>query len=80
MRVRRIAAAAILLVLIGAVVWTRAQGRSTIAPQTVFSGSDLGFRVDGAPGSAPAGTLVVKVDGKWVEVDLSAKPRVVPAR
>ena len=33
----------------------------------VFSGSDLGFRVQGTTGDgAPIGELVVRVDGKWV--------------
>ena len=33
----------------------------------VLSGSDLGFRVEGmARDGAPIGTLVVRVDGKWV--------------
>ena len=33
----------------------------------VLSGSDLGFRVDGiAKDGAPIGTIVVRVDGKWV--------------
>jgi hypothetical protein len=33
----------------------------------VLSGSDLGFRIDGiARDGAPMGTLVVRVDGKWV--------------
>ena len=35
---------------------------------TVLSGSDLGFRVDGHDrDGAQVGTLVVRVDGKWVE-------------
>lgn len=33
----------------------------------VFSGSDLGFRVQGTTrDGAPIGELVVRVDGKWV--------------
>ena len=33
----------------------------------VLSGSDLGFRVDGvAKDGAPIGSIVVRVDGKWV--------------
>ena len=79
-RVRRIAFGAALLLLIGIGVWTFAQGKPAIAPQTVFSGSDVGVRIDGARGSIPTGTLVVRVEGKWIEVELSSKARVVPAR
>jgi hypothetical protein len=33
----------------------------------VLSGSDLGFRIDGiAKDGAPIGTIVVRIDGKWV--------------
>jgi hypothetical protein len=32
----------------------------------VLSGSDVGFRVEGRIGNTPAGTLVIRVNGKWV--------------
>jgi hypothetical protein len=35
--------------------------------QNVISGSDIGFRIEGWQGSKPIGTLVVRVDGQWVE-------------
>jgi hypothetical protein len=38
---------------------------------TIFSGSELGFRVDSYRAGAPVGTFVVKVDGKWVAVSES---------
>lgn len=46
-------------------------GNTVIAEQSteprVLSGPDLGFRVEGmARDGAPIGTLVVRVDGKWV--------------
>ena len=46
-----------------------AQPRSTppgLEPNVV-SGADIGFRIDGFDGRQPVGTLVVKVDGRWVE-------------
>ena len=40
--------------------------------QTVISGSDLGFRVDGRKGNTPLGRFVVRIDGQWVEIEESA--------
>lgn len=34
----------------------------------VFSGSDLGFRVERMDGRIPVGRLVVRINGQWVEV------------
>jgi hypothetical protein len=40
-----------------------------VAPR-VISGSDLGFRVEGIRGGkVPVGTLVVRINGEWVEAD-----------
>ena len=33
----------------------------------IASGADIGFRIDRFEGRQPVGTLVVKVDGRWVE-------------
>ena len=48
-----------------------ASAATTAASQSneprVLSGSDLGFRVDGAArDGAPIGAIVVRIDGKWV--------------
>jgi hypothetical protein len=43
---------------------------------TIFSGSDIGFRVDNAyiaRTGKVVGTLVVRVNGNWVEVGLGPK-------
>lgn len=43
---------------------------------TYMTGSDVGFRVDGTVGGAPAGRLVIRVNGAWVEVqEAPAGPR-----
>jgi hypothetical protein len=42
--------------------------------QRILFGQDIGFRVEGSLGGAPAGTLVIRVDGKWVEPKLAPKP------
>jgi hypothetical protein len=51
----------------------QAQGPTTPPAQaqtpTIISGSDLGFRVDGLKGTTPIGTLMVRINGQWVEVE-----------
>jgi hypothetical protein len=37
------------------------------ADMKVLTGDDIGFRVDGARGKTPTGTLVVRWNGQWVE-------------
>jgi hypothetical protein len=37
----------------------------------VMSGEDLGFRVEGRKGDIPVGSLVVRVNGEWVEVQFA---------
>ena len=49
-----------------------AQGTTTQAPR-VITGPDLGFRVDGWSLSQPYGTLVIRVNGQWVEASLGKK-------
>ena len=47
---------------------TIAQTRPT--EPRILSGTDLGFRIDGTDirTGNPTGTLVVRIDGKWVEI------------
>ena len=40
--------------------------------QTILSGNDVGFRVEGHSGNTPFGRLVVRVNGQWVDVDFAA--------
>lgn len=78
MTYRRLALAAawmLSLIIAGMLGSTQAQ-RSGGAPQ-VLSGSDVGFRVEGTKGDVRVGTLVVRIDGRWVEVEFSAKIRPV---
>ena len=39
-------------------------------PCIVLTGHDVGFRLEGYSGSTPAGRIVVKVNGQWVEPNL----------
>jgi len=54
---------------------------SQVPPQKrVFSGPDLGFRVDARKGNTPIGRFVVRVDGQWVEIEESASIRRLTVR
>jgi hypothetical protein len=47
----------------------------------IISGSDLGFRVEGTDRSGrPFGTLVVQVNGQWIDVvrNTRAEPALIP--
>ena len=39
---------------------------------TILSGSEIGFRVESWRGDTPVGKLIVKVDGKWIEVEFTS--------
>ena len=39
---------------------------------TVISGDDIGFRIEGLRGrTTPVGKLVIRVNGQWIEPELS---------
>jgi hypothetical protein len=42
----------------------------TVAPTMVF-GNDVGFRIDRIQEGIPVGTLVVRIDGRWVPAQSS---------
>lgn len=58
--------------------WVYAQVLRQVSPvnPTIVSGDDIGFRVEGHRGGIAIGTLMVKVDGKWVEADPNGIPGV----
>ena len=74
-RIVVIAVAAVILVAGG--LWARAQVQPpTIAPTpTVFSGADVGFRVERWDGDTPIGRWVVRSKGQWVEPRTTMGPR-----
>ena len=53
------------------------RGQAPVQPQpfqlqptdVIISGADLGFRVEGRKGSNVMGTLMVRINGKWVPVN-----------
>ena len=74
-----VVAMALVLAFMGG--WVSAQSRSVV-PVTpmVLSGGNIGFRVTGYRGDVAVGTLVVQVDGQWVETDFSGGVRRLTAR
>lgn len=40
---------------------------------TIIAGDNLGFRLEGQRDGVPTGTLVVRIDGMWVEARTSLK-------
>lgn len=39
----------------------------------ILSGNDIGFRVERTRDGVPIGTLVVRIDGRWVEAGTSVR-------
>ena len=58
--------------------WAYAQVARPIVPltPTVLSGADVGFRVEGHRAGVAVGTLVIRVNGQWVEADPNGAPTV----
>ena len=59
------------LVLVAAVAAGQARAYQPLREPKVMSGADVGFRVDGMYGEQPAGTIVIRVNGRWVDAMLS---------
>lgn len=61
------------IAFVGAAIGLRGQAPAQPEPQTtnegIISGADLGFRVEGRKGSNITGTLMVRINGKWVPVN-----------
>jgi hypothetical protein len=45
---------------------------------TVIAGNDIGFRVERYRGKTPVGTLVVRVNGEWLEPKIEPHYGVAP--
>jgi hypothetical protein len=85
MSIRAILAVVVLWVLslfaVGTIVKAQVHDVVPLPEPKIVSGADLGMRIDGHENGTPVGTLVVRVNGTWVEAQLSLEPpRVRPAR
>ena len=83
MRLKAVAAAVFaVLLIVAATAWVTAQAVvvNKVQPK-VMTGADVGFRVEGLRGDTPVGTLVVKVNGEWVEAEIvTPNPRSLSTR
>ena len=57
-------------------LYARARQRPAAFP-LVLSGADVGFRVEGQKGDAVVGRFVVRVNGRWLDVDAAFSPKVL---
>jgi hypothetical protein len=78
MPVRRILALALVWVASLLVVATIARAQvypinPLPEPRVVF-GPDFGIRIEGEQNGVPVGTVVVKINGKWVEARIGSLP------
>jgi hypothetical protein len=64
-----------ILSLVGVAAWAQSPKRPGGGPE-IISGSDIGFQVDRSKGDTPVGSLVVRRDGKWVEVEFSGRMKI----
>jgi hypothetical protein len=65
---RYIAAGLVLVTVCIAGVWAHAQAQPpNPSTPTIFSGGDVGFRVERWDGDTPIGRWVVRSKGQWVE-------------
>jgi hypothetical protein len=64
---------------IGTWVYGQTFGSQPVNP-TVVSGPDIGFRIEGVRGDTPVGTLVIRVNGQWVEADFGSGVRKLTAK
>lgn len=78
MRIRYFAAGFLVALILGvATAWATAQS-VFVEPVTprVVTGSDVGFCVEGLRGgSTPVGTIVIRVNGEWVQAEVTLPGR-----
>jgi hypothetical protein len=78
---KRIALVVFLLIVeFGIHGWAQVVPKPQPAPDGIVSGSDIGFRVEHTEGNTALGTFMVRVNGKWVEAQVSGHRGVVPLR
>jgi hypothetical protein len=78
MLIKRLALVGLLLIaVLGGYTWAQTFPLPT-PPQGVIPANDLAFRLDRTESGHAIGKLMVRVDGKWLEADLTGRGRVVP--
>lgn len=67
-------AAAWLVSLVAVAAVAQSASVTPLQKPVVVSGDDVGFRIEGHQGATPVGTLVIRVDGRWVEPKSQPQP------
>jgi hypothetical protein len=70
---------AAVLIACAAIGYAQARPDTRPVPPLVLSGSDIGFRVEGRKGTAAVGHFVVRIGGRWVDVEYRFGPKVLTA-
>jgi hypothetical protein len=64
---------ALSLIVVAAVVASaQARAYTPLPEPRFFTGADVGFRVEGMHGDTPTGTVVIRINDKWVEAKVGA--------
>jgi hypothetical protein len=67
--------------LVAAGTWGHAAGQQSADTPAIVSGDDIGFRITGMTNDGRRqGTLVVRVNGRWVDVELKPEMAIRPVR
>ena len=76
MRAQRLVWVFVVVLIACAAAWSYAQSlQVTPVTPTILSGADFGFRVEGNRAGTPVGTLVVRMNGQWVEAEIGGDGR-----
>ena len=76
MRARHLVWVFVVVLIACAAAWGYAQTlQVTPVTPTVLSGADFGFRVEGNRAGTAVGTLVIKMNGQWVEAEIAGEGR-----
>ena len=72
------------IVLIAAAAFAVAQvpenPQKPVVPGDVISGNDIGFRLEGGKRGRAVGRLMVRVNGQWLEAQLTSPMDVIPLK
>ncbi len=71
--VRSIALIACIAAMVGASASAQVVRQTPVDPPIVLSGSEIGFRIVARRGTTPVGSIVVRVNGQWVEADFAGE-------
>ena len=63
---------ALSLVIVATVAYAQARAYTRLPEPRIFTGADVGFRLEGMHGEMPTGNLVIRVNGEWIEAKVGA--------